>query len=107
MLVEIKTVNKEEVTVVTSLDVAETFEKRHDHVLRDVEKLIYGDDNYRKKTTKKQPKSVYYEKLENKLKDYFGYKVKLDQTKKHQRLIIEYNDEEGLESLLSMLNIKM
>ena len=39
MLVEIKTVNKEEVTVVTSLDVAETFEKRHDHVLRDVEKL--------------------------------------------------------------------
>ncbi|MGN1013359.1 MAG: ParB/RepB/Spo0J family partition protein [Clostridia bacterium] len=75
--------------------------------VRDVEKLIYGDDNYRKKTTKKQPKSVYYEKLENKLKDYFGYKVKLDQTKKHQRLIIEYNDEEGLESLLSMLNIKM
>ena len=31
MLVEIKTVNKEEVTVVTSLDVSETFEKRHDH----------------------------------------------------------------------------
>ena len=39
LTVEIKTVNKEEVTVVTSLDVAETFEKRHDHVLRDVEKL--------------------------------------------------------------------
>lgn len=75
--------------------------------VRDVEKLIYGDDKYRKKTTKKAPKSVYYEKLENRLKDYFGYKVKLDQTKKHQRLIIEYNDEEGLESLLSMLNIKM
>lgn len=75
--------------------------------VRDVEKLIYGDEKYRKKTTKKQPKSVYYEKIENKLKDYFGYKVKLDQTKKHQRLIIEYNDDDGLESLLSMLNIKM
>lgn len=75
--------------------------------VRDVEKLIYGDDKYRKKPTKKAPKSVYYEKLENRLKDYFGYKVKLDQTKKHQRLIIEYNDEDGLESLLSMLNIKM
>jgi len=75
--------------------------------VRDVEKLIYGDDKYRKKSTKKAPKSVYYEKLENRLKDYFGYKVKLDQTKKHQRLIIEYNDEDGLESLLSMLNIKM
>lgn len=39
MLVEIRTVNKEEVTVVTSLDVAETFEKRHADVLRDIEKL--------------------------------------------------------------------
>lgn len=75
--------------------------------VRDVEKLIYGDDKYRKKTTKKQPKSVYYEKLENKLKNYFGYKVKLDQTKKHQRLIIEYNDEEGLESLLNLLDIEI
>ena len=75
--------------------------------VRDVEKLIYGNDNYKRKPEKKQPKAVYYQKLENKLKDYFGYKVKLDQTKKHQRMIIEYNDEEGLESLLSMLNIKM
>lgn len=75
--------------------------------VRDVEKLIYGDDKYKRKTTKKQPKTVYYQNLENKLKDYFGYKVKLDQTKKHQRLIIEYNDEEGLESVLSLLNIDM
>lgn len=75
--------------------------------VRDVEKLIYGDDKYARKTTKKQPKAVYYQNLENKLKDHFGYKVKIDQTKKHQRLIIEYNDDEGLESLLSMLNIKM
>lgn len=42
MLVEIKTVNKEEVTVVTSLDVAETFGKRHDHVIRDIENLLEG-----------------------------------------------------------------
>ncbi len=75
--------------------------------VRDVEKLIYGDEKYQRKPEKKQPKTVYYQKLENKLKDYFGYKVKLDQTKKHQRLIIEYNDEEGLESLLSLLDIKM
>jgi len=39
MLVEITKINKEEVTVVTSLDVAETFEKRHADVLRDIEKL--------------------------------------------------------------------
>ena len=46
MLVEIKKINKEEVTVVTSLDVAETFEKRHDHVLRDVEKLKQDIPNF-------------------------------------------------------------
>lgn len=39
MLVEIKTVNKEEVTVVTSLDVAETFEKEHKHVLEDIRRI--------------------------------------------------------------------
>ncbi len=75
--------------------------------VRDVERLIYGDEKYQRKTEKKKPKSVYYQNVENKLKDYFGYKVKIDQTKRHQRLIIEYNDEEGLESLLSMLNIDM
>lgn len=46
MLVEIKTMNKEEVTVVTSLDVAETFEKRHDHVLRDIESLKEDIPNF-------------------------------------------------------------
>ena len=75
--------------------------------VRDVERLIYGDEKYQRKTETKKPKSVYYQNVENKLKDYFGYKVKIDQTKRHQRLIIEYNDEEGLESLLSMLNIDM
>ena len=42
MFVEIITVNKEEVTVVTSLDVAETFGKRHDHIIRDIENLLLG-----------------------------------------------------------------
>ena len=46
MLVEIKKISKEEVTVVTSLDVADTFEKRHDHVLRDVEKLKKDIPNF-------------------------------------------------------------
>lgn len=34
MLVEIMKMNKEEVTVVTSLDVAETFGKEHKNVLK-------------------------------------------------------------------------
>lgn len=37
--VMIKKINKEEVTVATSLDVAETFNKRHSDVLRDIDNL--------------------------------------------------------------------
>lgn len=44
MLVEIMKVNKEEVTVVTSLDIAETFGKRHADVLRDVEHLECSEE---------------------------------------------------------------
>lgn len=39
MLVEIQKVNKEEIIAVTSLDIAETFGKRHADVLRDIENL--------------------------------------------------------------------
>ena len=67
MLVEIKTVNKEEVTVVTSLDIAETFGKEHKHVLRDVRSLEcseefrqsnFGLTYYFDTQNKKQP--MYY-----------------------------------------------
>lgn len=44
MLVEVKRVNKTEMTVVSSLDVAETFEKRHADVLRDIEELGCSKD---------------------------------------------------------------
>lgn len=39
MLVEVKRISKTEMTVVSSLDVAETFEKRHADILRDIENL--------------------------------------------------------------------
>ena len=67
MLVEIMTVNKEEVTVVTSLDIAETFGKRHDHVLRDIRGLDcseefrlsnFGESIYYNEQNHKQP--MYY-----------------------------------------------
>lgn len=44
MLVEIKKINREEVTVVTSLDVAETFGKRHDNVLKDIRELECSEE---------------------------------------------------------------
>lgn len=44
MLVEIKTVNKEEVTVVTSLDIAETFGKEHRRVLQDIRDLKCSEE---------------------------------------------------------------
>lgn len=59
-----KKINKEEVTVVTSLDVAETFGKRHDHVLRDIKEMEcseefrlsnFGESSYINMQNKKQP----------------------------------------------------
>lgn len=44
MLVEIKTLNKEEVTVVTSLDVAETFGKEHKRVMQDIRELDCSEE---------------------------------------------------------------
>lgn len=44
MLVETAKINKKEMTVVSSLDVAETFEKEHKHVLRDIKELECSDE---------------------------------------------------------------
>ncbi len=75
--------------------------------VREVEKLVYGADDYKRKETKKQPKNLYYKKIEEKLQKHFGYKVKLDLSKENQRLIIEFKDNEGLESILNKLKIKL
>ena len=45
MLVEVQKFNKEEVTVVSSLDVAETFEKRHSDVIEKIEELIKTENS--------------------------------------------------------------
>ena len=45
MLVEVSKINKQEVTVVSSLDVAETFEKRHDDVLKSIRNLGCSDNS--------------------------------------------------------------
>lgn len=67
MLVEVMKLNKREVNVVTSLDIAETFEKRHDNVLKDIRELKCSDEfrllNFEESTyinsqNKKQP--MYY-----------------------------------------------
>ena len=46
MLVEVKKINKTEVTVVTSLDVAEVFEKEHRRVLQDI-RALNCSENFR------------------------------------------------------------
>ena len=67
MLVEVKRISKMEMTVVSSLDVAETFGKRHDNVLKDIRELECSDDfrllnfeesAYLNSQNKKQP--MYY-----------------------------------------------
>lgn len=42
MLVKIMELEKEEILTVSSREIAEDFEKRHDHVLRDIEEIING-----------------------------------------------------------------
>ena len=67
MLVEIKRVGKEEKVIITSLDVAETFGKRHDNVLRDIQSLgcsaefrllNFEESYYMNEQNKQQP--MYY-----------------------------------------------
>ena len=76
--------------------------------VREVEKLIYDDANKynikKKKTTKK---NSIYSAIEERLSSYFGMKVKIDANKQKQRLIVEYYNNDGLESLLDKLNIKL
>lgn len=64
MLVEVTRINKEEVTVVSSIDVAETFGKEHARVLRDIRELACSDEfrlgnfaesTYLNSQNKKQP----------------------------------------------------
>lgn len=76
--------------------------------VRDVEKLIYGSKDYKKGKKKNSlHKDVYYQKVEDNLTEYFGYKAKIDLSKSNKKIVIEYGDEEGLTSILNKLNIKM
>lgn len=64
MLVEVKKINKAEVTVVSTLDIAETFEKEHRRVLQDIRELNCSEEfrlhnfvqsEYENKQRHKQP----------------------------------------------------
>lgn len=69
MLVELRKIKKEEVAVVTSLDVAETFEKEHYHVMEDIRAIqskinspefsgLFLEDSYAASNGKRNP--MYY-----------------------------------------------
>lgn len=69
MLVETRKLNKREVNVVTSLDVAETFEKEHYHVMEDIREIqskistpefsgLFYEGEYKASNGKKNP--MYY-----------------------------------------------
>ena len=75
--------------------------------VRDVERIVYRGNEFVKKEHVKDENDFYYKKIEEKLNSYFGYKVKIDTSKKHQKLIIEYNDQDGLDELLNRLKIEM
>lgn len=69
MLVEIKKVNKEEIAICTSLDIAETFGKEHYHVIEDIRKIqtnistpefsgLFCEDSYIASNGKRNPMYV-------------------------------------------------
>lgn len=75
--------------------------------VREVERLIYGEKNYSVKKKKPNSKTIIYKKIEEKLSEYFGYKVKVEGTKKEPKIVINYYNDEGLESILQKLKIKL
>ena len=57
-----------------------------------------------KQEKKLDPKYRYlYEDIEDRFQGFFGTKVKLDQGKRKGRIIIEYNNNEDLERMLSLI----
>lgn len=57
-----------------------------------------------KKEQKIDPRYRYlYEDIEDRFQGFFGTKVKLDQGKRKGRIIIEYNNNEDLERMLSLI----
>ena len=57
-----------------------------------------------KKEKKIDPKYQYlYEDIEDRFQGFFGTKVKLDQGKRKGKIIIEYNNNEDLERMLSLI----
>ena len=57
-----------------------------------------------KKEKKLDPRYKYlYEDIEDRFQGFFGTKVKLDQGKRKGRIIIEYNNNEDLERMLSLI----
>ena len=76
--------------------------------VREVEKLIYQDENkYNVKKKKTIKKSAINSVVEEKLSAYFGMKVKIDESKANPRLVIEYYNNDGLANLLDKLNIEL
>lgn len=75
--------------------------------VREVEKLIYEDENkYNVKKKKPTKKNSIFSKVEEKLSEFFGLKVKIEANGK-QKVIIEYYNNEGLESILEKLDIRL
>ena len=94
MLVEMIKVNKREINVCTSLDVAETFEKRHDHVLRDIEELKKDIPNFGE---------MFYE---DSVSDSYGRKRKMYFINRDgfTLLVMGYTGEKAIKFKLAYIN---
>lgn len=75
-----------------------------------VERLVYNDANTynAKKNSRTTKRSALYKSVEDKLTSYFGVKTRIDiSSPSKPKLVLEYVNDAGLESILEKLNIQI
>ncbi|MGL4850247.1 MAG: ParB/RepB/Spo0J family partition protein [Clostridium sp.] len=74
--------------------------------VKELERKIKSYENEKEKPEKvKKELNIYYKEAQNKLQDYFGTKVKIDDKDKKGKIEIEYYSEEDLNRILELINM--
>lgn len=74
--------------------------------VKELERRIKSYENEKEKPEKvKKELNIYYKEVQNKLQDYFGTKVKIDDKDKKGKIEIEYYSEEDLNRILELINM--
>lgn len=75
--------------------------------VREVEKIIYNSKNVKSKKKLPKSKTSIEKEIEDKITKYFGYKAIIETKNKNKKIVIECLNNDGLESILQKLKIKL